>query len=1503
MPIQQNEGSLTATQGDNNELSPHLYRECFKYAPSAVAITTRNDGCIIETNEALTHLLGYSRSEFIGKTTEELHIWGDIKDRNAIIASLNEKGKIVYFDTRMCTKSGEILHVYVSAIYHPIDGIDSVIWQVNKFSDIGKVELMLAEREHQLSTLMSNLPGVAYKCLNDSSWTMKFMSEGVRDLTGFESSDFIDNAHKKYIDIIHPDDKQHVRDEINEYLSKKKKYQLSYRIFTADNKQKWIWEQGNGIFDDRGTLVALEGFITDITERKDADSLIQRESMMNSIIAGLASVLMQPTVSIIDICELVLAYSKMATDSSEGIVYITDETILPETITASTELFNDHDVLKVLKQIGLILENNAEHAISSFSNSSPVFKVLDSTRENSFLQGVIKNYLHVPLSRTGELRGHVFLANSEREYDDHDVRVLENIAYLLQVSFQQYKTLMQLRQSESRYKSLVEDQTDFIVRWKPDGHIIFINDPFSRYMGILKQGDPDASFFSYCSDESKEDINSHLKQVNPENPIFNFECLARKGDLQPSWYQWSNRGLFDEFGVLKEIQSVGRDISDRKKYETEIQRRINQEKFISLISASFVSSSIDDIEMNIDKALSLVGRYFEADHCYLLQFNENMSNGIISNEWFSNDIKIDLNHSRSVNLKETGQIIKDKIMNRERVSVLDPESMQEADTQGLSTIIIPDVKYLIYVPLHSQGKSTGYFGLERARDEGRRWDQTTLQAIDLLGEILSQLLQRVRHEKAFRESEANFRAMVESSYDPLFIINNQSSVVWTNEALYRVTGYTRETLGNLFEKILEEDLPTVMNAWDAVYAGNMQSVQDLDVRFYHITHRVLFMKVSIVRTERSGTAFFFLSAHDITSLKESELLIRQSQERYINLFDKMHNGVAIYEPINDGADFVIKDFNKAAEQIENIQKKDILGKKVTDVFPGIEKSGILSAFQKVYHQGMPVEIGPTFYSDPRISSWRENFIYRLSSGELVTVYSDITEKIIAQEKIQQAEAQVRQSEEKYRLITEDSNDLISIVTREFKIEYINESVFRLLGYRAEELVGKSRLGLVHPDDIKKVLDVLAGFRGNDSSEAIIEARLRHKNGEFIWFETKTRKIMYEGEKRLLFVSRDITTRKKTEAQLQESESRYRIMLENASDMVSLLDENMYYEFVNQNQLKLLGYEQNEIIGKSVVEFIHPGDLGCSIEEFMCSFLKGVGCGEYRLTHKDGHNIWFETKGTTYFDNYGRRKTLLLSRDISESKRMKDELMIMNQELELRVEERTRELQNAQERLIRHEKLAAAGKIAGTISHELRNPLGAISNSIYFLNMKLSEADEKVRKHIDNIQNEVERARRIITELLDFTRIKQPDFVTGDIVPIVKIALAQVTIPPGINTRFESHPASIPIKMDPALLQQAFINIITNAVQAMPQGGSLAITLSVNEDRVIIRFQDSGVGIPKENMNLIFEPLFSTKKAGIGLGLSLVKDIVEKHEGNITVESEVNQGTTFLFSFPFKPQQA
>jgi signal transduction histidine kinase len=223
------------------------------------------------------------------------------------------------------------------------------------------------------------------------------------------------------------------------------------------------------------------------------------------------------------------------------------------------------------------------------------------------------------------------------------------------------------------------------------------------------------------------------------------------------------------------------------------------------------------------------------------------------------------------------------------------------------------------------------------------------------------------------------------------------------------------------------------------------------------------------------------------------------------------------------------------------------------------------------------------------------------------------------------------------------------------------------------------------------------------------------------------------------------------------------------------------------------------------------------------------------------------------------------------------------------------LREAQEELVRKEKLAMLGQLAGGVGHELRTPLGVIKNSVYYLNMILPH-DEKIRKHLGILDREVANTDRIVTELLDFARVKAPVREGASLVSIVRAALQQLSRPESVTVQLalaESMPA---VLIDAHQVGQILLNFLQNAVQAMPDGGR--VTVSVGEDResVFAAVEDTGVGVPPENLAKIFQPLFTTKAKGIGLGLALARDLAEANGGRITVESTVGQGSRFAVHF-------
>ena len=231
--------------------------------------------------------------------------------------------------------------------------------------------------------------------------------------------------------------------------------------------------------------------------------------------------------------------------------------------------------------------------------------------------------------------------------------------------------------------------------------------------------------------------------------------------------------------------------------------------------------------------------------------------------------------------------------------------------------------------------------------------------------------------------------------------------------------------------------------------------------------------------------------------------------------------------------------------------------------------------------------------------------------------------------------------------------------------------------------------------------------------------------------------------------------------------------------------------------------------------------------------------------------------------------------------------------------RTSELRETQEKLVRQEKLAVLGQLAGSVGHELRNPLAVINNALYYLKLVGADSSEKVKEYLGIIQTEAHTAEKIITDLLDFARIKSVDVEAVSAFRLVERVFERYPAPNSVNVTLEI-PEDLPmLYVDPRQMEQVLGNLIINACQAMPDGGELAVTARQEQEMIAIVVKDTGVGISPENMKKLFEPLFTTKAKGIGLGLAVSQKLVEANGGRIEVQSEADRGSTFTVYLPVK----
>jgi signal transduction histidine kinase len=255
------------------------------------------------------------------------------------------------------------------------------------------------------------------------------------------------------------------------------------------------------------------------------------------------------------------------------------------------------------------------------------------------------------------------------------------------------------------------------------------------------------------------------------------------------------------------------------------------------------------------------------------------------------------------------------------------------------------------------------------------------------------------------------------------------------------------------------------------------------------------------------------------------------------------------------------------------------------------------------------------------------------------------------------------------------------------------------------------------------------------------------------------------------------------------------------------------------------------------------------------------------------------------------------------------------ELEQKVRERTSDLQAAQAELIKREKLSVLGQLTAIVSHELRNPLGVIRSSAYYLSRRRTESDDKTKKHLDRIEQQVSLCDSIIGELLEYTRGRRSAAVYGEINPWLEEVLDQMTIPDQVTLIRKLPPILPSVQFDPEKMRRVIINLVENAIQAVtarqvaeieqgrPYSPQVIVATSIAGKGVRVEIRDNGSGMDAQTEERAFEPLFTTRARGTGLGLAIVKKIIDEHGGSVSLRSKPNAGTTVTVVIPGGLQEA
>ncbi len=604
-------------------------------------------------------------------------------------------------------------------------------------------------------------------------------------------------------------------------------------------------------------------------------------------------------------------------------------------------------------------------------------------------------------------------------------------------------------------------------------------------------------------------------------------------------------------------------------------------------------------------------------------------------------------------------------------------------------------------------------------------------------------------------------------------------------------------------------------------------------------------KYNFVITPIRDTGYVNIYGRDITERREKEDEIRLHSEIMTNLAE----GVYLVR-LEDG---IIVFANPRFEEMFGYDPGEMIGKNVaivnapTDKTPEKTKQEIMGILKETREwHGEIYNIkkdGTPFWCYANVSLF-DHYEY---GTVIVSVHTDITERKKANKTLKESEAQFRSLFESRMIGTLFWN-------ADGDITDANDMFLEMLGYTKDELLsGDVRWRDMTPPEYEeqdtKALDELATI----GVMTPIEKEYICKDGSRLPILLGAASLPGSTLSGVAFIL-DITERKKAEKRITDLA---KFPEENPNPILRITTEKVLYtNTAGQNLFNIrLGSDLPNIIEKTSQDAINQKiskELEVEINERIYSL------------------VITPIKGEDYANIYGK--------DVTDKRR---------------AEEAYRKIQKE-----RQEKLTLLGQLAGGIGHELRNPLGAMKNASYFLNLAIDKPEPEVKETLDVLETEIKNCEMIINSLLGFASPRPPLFQKVNINEIVQNILSHIIIPENIEV-IEKYNDKIPIILgDPHQLNHSFRNIIINAIQAMTEGGRLIIETKIPTSSIIsISIKDTGIGIKKEHMKELFEPLFTTKAKGIGLGLSISRLMINNHKGKIDVQSELKKGTTFTIKLP------
>jgi PAS domain S-box-containing protein len=1474
--------------------SEQRYRRLFESSRDAILILDGTSGRVIDTNPAVTNLLGYSRDELLGVNLWEINPFKHIEKSWTTFSEIQTAGFVHHDDLKLQTKDGRDIYVeFVSNVY-PVNGSTVIQCNLRDVTDRKRADEALRVSEEHFRLALQNSPVTVFNQDRELRYTWIHNPPPAlrsRDIVGKTDQDLF------------------LRQDANRLRNIKKRVMESGIIAHEETR---VTIEGTPHYydltvepqrDESNTIVGIGCTAVDITQRRRMEeALRESEDRFRRLAENAQDLIYRYRFVPVRGFEYVSPAATAITgytpeehyaDPDLGVKVIhPDDRYLYDEIVAGQRI-GEPVVLRWIRKDGSIVWTEQRNVL-----------IIDSSRNLVAIEGIARDI-------TERKRAEAEL--SRREF------------------------LLRESQRIGRIGSYVFDIRN--GTWTS-------SEVLDQIFGIDSKAEKTLSSWSALvhPDEREEMLEYfHNHVVGAKNPFDKEYRIIRGIDGAERWLWGRGELTYDEHGPIQMVGTI-QDITERKAAQESVRNaELKLRNIVENSTNLFYTHTPDHVLTYVSPQTRT---FFDCEPVEaLIRWTEFLTDNPINEEGVrltqraidtgqtqpsyqlelrgikGRTIWAEVHEAPIVENGKTVAIVGSltDITDRKRAETALGESEERFRklTETTSSVILiyqgDDMRYAnpaaekilgytneellsmkFWEVIHAEDQELiRQLGMARQRGESVsdnievrvmtkrgeiRWVNFTATLIELAGKpaVLGTAFD-ITERKSWESKLRLQIAALESAANGVVITDSNGDIVWVNRAFTRMTGYQSAEILGKNPRILKSGKQP-----DSFYKGLWSTISSGKVWSGEVTNRrkdgteyVDEMTITPVLDEKEQITHFIAIKQDVSERKAAEEKIELSDE----ILGKMGSLVLVSDEQGD-----IVYASPSFKSVLGYEPSELLGNGWWEMSRAdLHEARLEKAYAKQSSGGFePIRTDPYERLVRNKSGEKRWILWQDARGPRRTVIGvgqDITDR-------KQMEDNLKSSEARISAFLEATHDGV-VVEHDNKMVFVNKAFARIYGFdNAEELIGKDVSMVQSEQDSPRMIEYSHMRERGEFAPTQYEFKGKRKDGSLIDLEASVSAFVIAGRSHIISIIRDISERKLAERQIREQAA----LLDISSDAIMVRDLNHRIRYWSKGAEALYGWKGGEVIGKSLFEIIYRSRPANWNEIEKRLFEEGEWKGVLKHTTKGGREILVDSRLTLMRDEQNRpTATLAVNTDITEKKKL-------------------------EEQFLRAQRMESIGTLAGGIAHDLNNILAPILIAAEMLKAKMG--DQQEARLAEGIITSAKRGAEIVKQVLTFSRGTKGEHITVDPCNVLKDMkrIVSETFPKDIEFHTVMPDTPWSIKGDPTQLHQVLMNLCVNARDAMPKGGTLTLraqnmTIDEHFARMGPEFKpgrylridvaDTGAGIPSDHLERIFDPFFTTKEIGkgTGLGLATVHKIVKDHDGIIKVRSEVGKGTIFSVYLP------